>query len=390
MSARQWEVPDDIRGATLVVVAASMVALLSAAALAIDVGLLVTARTEAQRVADMAAHAGASTLIYTPSDEDNARSVAIDYGGRNDIRGAATVVRPEDVDVLLDEWKVRVRVHRTEKRGTPIGTFFARIFGVDAADIGAVAAARVVPGGEVNCLLPVAVADRWYEASTGKRAGPSDTWDPDDGDEFRNATYTYGPDDIGSLITLKPSQGAAGGTDNGGGKKGGGTCDGELCTDSNRFEPGWWFLWYPTGGGGAKVLREQVLTCPDPEVRWSRNDWATDKNGNVQSIQKAFDELIARDPDAYWDSRCDCVKDSRYPVSPRLRAVPIFNPETYSKQGPEANFQISGFIGLFVVPGPSGLPLGQRSTYARITAVRGILGGGPSGGPLVRAAQIVE
>jgi hypothetical protein len=379
----------DSRGATLILVAGGLVAIFSVAALAIDVGLLVTARTEAQRVADNSAHAGASTLIFTPTDEDNARATAIDFGGRNNVRGEAAVVRPEDVDVLLDESKVRVRVYRTTDRTGGVGTFFARVFGLDEVDISAVAAAKVVPGNMVNCLLPVAVADRWYEASTGLRAAEDDTWDPDEGDEYQDGAYEYGPDDIGTLVTLKPAQGAA---PKGGGKGDDGQCDGEPCTDSNRFEPGWWRLWYPTGGGGAKAIREQILSCPDPQPTYTGGEWVTDKNGNVQSVRKAFDDLIAKDPGAFWDDGCKCVKGSAYAVSPRVRAAPYFDPETFSKQGPEANFQIKGFMGFFIVPGPPGVPPGQQSTYARITSVQGLLGsgGGPSAGELVRAVQIVE
>jgi hypothetical protein len=123
-------------------------------------------------------------------------------------------------------------------------------------------------------------------------------------------------------------------------------------------------------------------------------DWATDKNGNVQSIAKAFNELIALDPNAKWDQSCKCVVNSDYPVSPRIRPVPLFNPETYTKQGSNSNFQISDFMGLFIVPDPGGGPPGppgQQSIYARIATFQGVLGGGgPTTGPLIRAVQIVE
>ncbi len=372
----------DQRGAALVLVAISLVVLISAAALAVDVGLLTTARTEAQRTADMAAHAGASSLIYSPYSEDAARSEAIAFAAKNDVRGESSVLLPEDVEVLLDESKVRVTMHRTIDRGSPIRTFFARIFGADRVDVRAMAAAVARPARAVSCLLPVTVADRWYEAD-GTRADENDTWDPDEGDYYGDGAMGYGLDDLGTLITLKPSQGAAHGND--------GDDD---PPDSNRFEPGWWYLWYPTGGGGAKTLREQVLRCPELKVPWAVEDWVTDKNGNVQSIAKAFNDLIALDPNATWDDGCDCVKGSAFPVSPRLRPVPLFNPETYTKQGSDSNFQISDFMGMFIVPDPGEgppAPPGQQSIYARIASFQGALGGGgPTTGPLIRAVQIVE
>ena len=372
----------DERGAALALVVISLLLVIAAAALAVDVGLLTTARTEAQRTADMAAHAGASALIDNPGSAAAARSEAISFAAKNDIRGEATVVLPEDVEVMLSEAKVRVTVHRTAGRGSAIGTFFARVLGIGEVDVRAKAAAIASRARQVDCLLPVAVADLWREGD-GTRADENDTWDPDEGDEFDGGSVGYTTEDLGRLITLKPSQGATHGND--------GTGPDDEFADSNRFEPGWWYLWYPTGGGGAKTLREQVLECPEPSTPWGVNDWVTDKNGNVQSIQKAFNELIALDPEAKWDQSCKCVINSAFPVSPRLRAVPLFNPETYTKQGPGSNFQIADFMGVFIVPGPGGPP-GQQSTYAHVASIRGLPGGtGPPTGPLVeQVVQIVE
>jgi hypothetical protein len=330
----------------------------------------------------MAAHAGASALIDNPGSAAAARSEAIAFAAKNDIRGEATVVLPEDVEVMLSEAKVRVTVHRTAGRGSAIGTFFARVLGIGEVDVRAKAAAIASRARQVDCLLPVAVADLWREGD-GTRADENDTWDPDENDSYDGGSVGYTTEDLGRLITLKPSQGATHGND--------GTGPDDEFPDSNRFEPGWWYLWYPTGGGGAKTLREQVLECPEPSTPWGVNDWVTDKNGNVQSIQKAFNELIALDPEAKWDQGCKCVINSAFSVSPRLRAVPLFNPETYTKQGPGSNFQIADFMGVFIVPGPSGPP-GQQSTYAHVASIRGLPGGtGPPTGSLVeRVVQIVE
>jgi len=272
-----------------------------------------------------------------------------------------------------------VTVYRTVSRGSPIGTFFAHVFGVNGVNVRAQAAAIARPAGAVDCLLPVAVADLWFEAD-GSRADENDTWDPDLGDRFGDGSMGYGTGDLGRLITLKPAQGASHGNNG----------SGDGFPDSNRFEPGWWYLWYPTGGGGAAALREQILRCPQPKTTWGVGDWVTDKNGNVQSLQKAFNELIALDPGAQWDQSCKCVTNSAFPVSPRLRAVPMFDPGSYVKQGPDSNFQIADFMGVFIVPGPPG-PQGQQSTYARVASIQGLVGGGgPTAGPLVKAVQIVE
>ena len=88
------------RGATIVLVALMLAALLGIAALAIDVGMLYNARAEAQRAADAAALAGAGSLLAVPDDE-RARSIAIEFGNENRVQGDPVEVLDEDVDVDL-------------------------------------------------------------------------------------------------------------------------------------------------------------------------------------------------------------------------------------------------------------------------------------------------
>ncbi|MDH3428108.1 MAG: Tad domain-containing protein, partial [Gemmatimonadota bacterium] len=98
----------DEKGAAIALVALSMVALISAIALAVDVGMLVSARTEAQRVADLSALAGAGILAVDPSADDAARAEAIRFAAMNTVRGQPAVVLPTDVVVDLDSSWVTV------------------------------------------------------------------------------------------------------------------------------------------------------------------------------------------------------------------------------------------------------------------------------------------
>ncbi|MEE8488590.1 MAG: Tad domain-containing protein [Gemmatimonadota bacterium] len=180
----------DESGAAIVLVAVSMVALLSAVALAVDVGMLVTARTEAQRVSDLSALAGVGILAVQPDAEALARSTAIEFALLNTVQREAAVVLPEDVDVNLDSSTVTVRTIRTQSRGTPVGTFFARVFGVNSVDITATATAIAEPAGsgvETNCLLPIMLPDRWAEIPSN--GGP---WDPD-GLDFAGVDDSFDP-----------------------------------------------------------------------------------------------------------------------------------------------------------------------------------------------------
>ncbi|MCK5439001.1 MAG: hypothetical protein KAI97_03620, partial [Gemmatimonadetes bacterium] len=64
------------RGGSAILVAITMTALLSAVALAVDVGMLLNSRSEAQRAADSAALAGAGSLLVDDDDADRARTTA--------------------------------------------------------------------------------------------------------------------------------------------------------------------------------------------------------------------------------------------------------------------------------------------------------------------------
>jgi hypothetical protein len=169
-------------GTALVVVAGGMLAFTSVVALAIDVGLLTTARNEAQRAADAAALAGAGAFIGSPGNGDLARFLAEDFAARNDVRRQTVELEASDIVIDTDALTVTVSVFRNRERGTAIQTFFARVFGIDEVNISARATAEAAPAGGINCLLPVAVPDRWRE---GEAAGndPND-FSLEDGDIY--------------------------------------------------------------------------------------------------------------------------------------------------------------------------------------------------------------
>ena len=95
----------DERGSTAAFVAIGMLMMLGMVALAVDIGLLVGARTDSQRTADAAALAGAASFITAPDDADRPRQWAIEYAAKNTVHGTIADVRAEDVDVLMAERK---------------------------------------------------------------------------------------------------------------------------------------------------------------------------------------------------------------------------------------------------------------------------------------------
>jgi hypothetical protein len=147
-------------GSATVMVALTITGLMSLLALGIDLGALYNARAEAQRAADAAALAGASAFLEFQAE--NARSVAIaramNYATNNEIRG--TRIAPEDVTISVNVDSSTVRAH-VRRNGVP--TWFARLFGVDAVDVGAQATAWAGAAGGAQCVKPFALPDMWDE-----------------------------------------------------------------------------------------------------------------------------------------------------------------------------------------------------------------------------------
>lgn len=360
----------DERGATIALVALSMVALISAVALAVDVGMMVTARTEAQRVADLSALAGAGILAIDPDAEAAARMEAIHFALLNTVRGDAAVVLPADVSINLDSSTVTVQVIRTQARGTPVGTFFARIFGVDAVNVTAIATAiaePVGPNSATDCLLPIMLPDRWAESGSPPDSynfpGVSDSFDPevpnpknqdldDDG-----VWDTYAPpgepgvtgyDDsvIGTRIEIHKSGGGGGG-----------------------MNPSWYFPWTPLdaedqlldGGPGAAQYLDRFTNCM--ESVYAPGDLVlTEPGAMVGPTNSGFDDLYNQDAEMFWKE--DANDGNGCPwrpsaddgnggfgacdySSPRIRPMPMFDPREAPENG-RKSVPLTNFGSVFV------------------------------------------
>src|SRR5690606_41278782 len=77
----------------------------------------------------------------------------------------------------------------------------------------------------------------------------------------------------------------------------------------------------------------------------------TQQPGNmVGPTRQGMDDLIARDPTAYWDTARNEVVSQMNP-SPRIVAIPLFDPEyfeTGKQNGRNADLKAVNFLGFFV------------------------------------------
>src|SRR5438132_11649531 len=125
-------------GFVLVVVAIVLLALVGFLALAVDIGVLYSARTSAQGIADAAALAGAFTFIndtQSPQPQTASRN-ALQVARNNSVLGQPVAAADVNVNVDVANRRVTVDVQSTQN------TYFARALGVQTANVGVEAVAE--------------------------------------------------------------------------------------------------------------------------------------------------------------------------------------------------------------------------------------------------------
>jgi hypothetical protein len=364
--------------------------------LAIDVGMLMTARAQAQTAADAGALAGATALVFNSwtdrSTTGPAVSGAINSARANFVAGERSSVVPADVTFPMNPDTgqpdlVRVTVYRTAARSNPVTTLIADIFGISTVDIGATATATAAPADAQTCVLPFTIPDKWIEKQCGM---PNCPWSPeetfnlyaDQGNRQNVGAPLANPD-----IYFPPGTADATGyspvTDRGV----------RLVlknNTANRVAPGMYNAWAIPGSTGADDYRENIADCNSNVV--AMGDLLTPENGNMTGpTQQGTGDLVGQDPNAYWDTGCNCVKGSAYAKSPRIRAVPLYNPVRYTngqhtgRSQPE--LEVVNYLGFFVEEVNGG-----GEVIGRITPITGrVTGrGGPAIGAFARALMLVQ
>jgi Flp pilus assembly protein TadG len=335
----------DEKGMSLVFIGMSLMALLSASMLAIDVGMLMTARNQAQNSADAGALAGATALYYDDyddrSDTGPAKTNAVNAATANNVMGANVDVTPADVEFINDaagtQNRVRVKVWRTTARGNPVSTLIAHFFGMSTADISAVATAEASPADAMTCVKPFTIPDRWDEKQTPPW-DPTDTFDLFDskGKELANpdvyipktdkTNYTgYNAErDKGELVVLK--------SDN-----------------TSKISPGIYYPWAPEGNSGADDYRRDIAGCNQTIVGF--DEILTPEPGFMQGpTVQGMKDLIDKDPSARWDVDDRKVITSMSP-SPRVVIIPLFDPYFYEMGkhgGRNASLKAVDYLGFFI------------------------------------------
>jgi Flp pilus assembly protein TadG len=369
----------DERGMSFVFVGMGFMGFLAATTLAIDVGMLMTARSQVQNAADAGALAGAVALTFNDFNDRSSTGPAVQSGisaaRANTIIGGVPSVDVGDVTFVNDAsgnpTRVQVQVFRTSDRNNAVPTLMGSIFGLATANIRASAMAEATPANASTCVAPFAIPDKWKEMQTGSW-NTTDTFNafptnPSQfGDIYRTAdltTYTgyKASTDRGTQITLKPSTGT---------NPAAGTYTPITLQGSN-----------PT----AADFISNVDNCNSDVMRFGET--LTAQPVDTSSMRTAIENLIAQDASAYWDTSAKKVVSTMNP-SPRVRNVPVFDP-LYWNQGKQAghaaDLKAANYIGLFIESVDA-----SGNVTARITPATGVIDSGAGPAPSNAFARVIR
>jgi Flp pilus assembly protein TadG len=337
----------DEAGMSYVFIGLSMMAFISASMLAIDVGMLMTARSQAQNAADAGALAGATALVYdswtdrTPSGP--AVTSALAASTSNKVMSKNVSVTPADVEFLNDPAgepnRVKVTVYRTAARGNPLPTMIAKYFGMATADIAATATAEASAANAMTCVKPFTIPDKWQEKQTPPWDG-NDTYDA-----FNNKGVPLANPDI----YIPADQ--AGYTGYNQESERGQRLEIRAAT-GNNITVSFYFslaLGKPPITGGSEY-DWNIANCNTTSYYWG--DLLTTEPGAMAGPTiSGADLLIAKDPGAYWDNSTNTVRGSAYGHSPRTFPIPLYDPIYYDsgkRNGRTADLKTANWIGFFL------------------------------------------
>ncbi|MDZ7271677.1 MAG: pilus assembly protein TadG-related protein [candidate division KSB1 bacterium] len=256
----------DQKGSALALATAMMFVFLCCAGMAIDLGSILSSRTQLQSAVDAAALSGARGLIQ---NEQRAISYAVATFGANKLQNRSLQLNAGEVSFPAAN-QVHVSVTR------PVNLFFLQLIGLRRVNVSAEATAMCGTVRSTYGLKPWAVPDEHWQ--------------------------------VGDRVVLKTSPHGHGGTQ--------GSWHYPICFPPlNRGNP----------VRGADAYRNNLIYGASCKVEIG--DWLLVEPGNMQGpTSQGVNEILALDPGAYWDG--DHIAGSRYPgdSSPRVCKIALIDP----------------------------------------------------------------
>jgi len=370
------------RAATLAFTAVAAGVLLGAAALAVDLGMLISARVQSQRAADSGALAGAQRLAISGATASDARDMAKQFANSHDVLTNPVAVDDGDVDVVDDT--VRVRVHHS------IETLFAQVLGIDRVDVSTVAAAEAVPAGGAACPLPIVVVDNWDDEDGDGLYDEGERYEKCTGDNPSGCTGYDLSDDVGLLLEAK--------------SKNNSTPNDSTPKSCGAEDPSW-YCWIDIVNGsglGATELEDAIRDCESTDLTLSIGDTVTSSSGGKQNVvQEAKTYIDTHDFEHEWSWDDSCVSNGTDCVdgSARIRPLAIVDPETITGTGSGSQAVINNLASVFMdkvasdedKPHGQDPPPGAWNLYLRfLGSAEGGTGTGGTEGQLLQNVVLIE
>jgi hypothetical protein len=382
--------PNGERGAILIHVAISIIALLCFLAFVADYGMMWVARRQAQNAADAGALAGAAEMMFDLTRTDAATQAAQVFAGQqNVVWGQQTAVGDIVVSPLPFACPasagggnacIRVDVMRgvPDRAGTvhtnTMPTYFGRLFGMNQQGVRATATAQIAAGNSVQCIKPWMVVDKWVDNTTDPALdGEGPGWDQMDTFNPAHDVYTKPgyrampgtsppiPADIGLQLMLKGDAGI---------------------DPSGTWSSGWSMRVELGGGNGSANYVDEIQGCPSwvPEIGLYAGQECDDRPDqdfergciNVRpgvsqgpTVKQGVDYLVGLDRTARWDTNlnkivsgctdagnCQAINPEGNDFSPRIIPLALFDPlacvTSSCNTGNNTVAQVTNIMGFFL------------------------------------------
>jgi hypothetical protein len=132
---------------------------------------------------------------------------------------------------------------------------------------------------------------------------------------------------------------------------------------ADAISPSFYFAWKMPDGSGGDDYRSNIGTCNNESVQMGQLLEA--ETGNmVGPTTQGISDLVSLDPEASYDTDRHCVTGSSFSPSPRVVAIPVFDPVYFEagRQNGIVSLKVDGFLTVFV----EGLV--NHSVIARVTS----------------------
>ena len=299
-------------GFVLVVIAGILIVLIGFVALGVDTGVLYSARTSAQQVADAAALAGAFTFINNPTAVDKAATAtdaATQVATNNSILGKPVVVADVTVTPDVANRKVKVEVQSAQP------TYFAKAIWGNTANIKVTAIAEAADTATgSSCVKPWFVPNTVLGSGTDSCAACAAGQlliDPVTGD-----VTPYGESQKGAQFVIKP---------NGSG---------------DALRPGDYYEIDLPDSQGGNDYRTNIETCSNAYVR-CQEFYSVLTGKKTGPTMQGVDTLVGDPPRYVWDGPAHYLKKADgkyYDMSENVVVAPIWDTCSYPGFCPDNKF----------------------------------------------------